>query len=412
MSDKDLLSVTEALARILEQAKTFPLETENVPIEAAFGRTLGADLVAKRTQPPLAVSAMDGYALRAADIAALPARLKVIGESAAGHGFAGAVNAGEAVRIFTGAPVPAGADTVLMQEYARAADGYVEPEKSVEAGRFVRAAGIDFTEGQSLLAKGRRLGPAEIALAAAMNHAMLPVTRKPRIAILATGDELVRPGETPGPDQIVASNSYAIAAFVSAAGGEPINLGIAGDEFAALEAGITRARDAQADVLVTLGGASVGEHDLVKTALDKEGMELGFWRVAMRPGKPLIHGRLGPMAILGLPGNPVSSVVCAVLFLVPLVRALSGDPEAAQDSSEPARLGTALRANDQRQDFLRGSLALSEDGLPVATPFTAQDSSLLRVLAQAQCLIIRAPHAPEANAGDLCRIIRLPSGHI
>jgi molybdopterin molybdotransferase len=408
-----LLSVDEARRRVLAGAQG-PRPQEMVAVAEAFGRTLAQDLAAMRTQPPTDVSAMDGYAVRAADIASLPARLKRIGESAAGHGFAGEVGAGETVRIFTGAPVPQGADSILIQENARVDGDIVEALQSVAQGYSVRGAGIDFTEAATLLAAGTRLSPADIALAAAMNHARLPVYRKPRVAILATGDELVQPGEAIGRDQIVASNSYAIAAFVRLAGGEPLDLGIAGDTFAAIEAGIKAARDAGADVLVTLGGASVGDHDLVKTALAKEGMELGFWRIAMRPGKPLIHGRIpgpsGAMQILGLPGNPVSSVVCGLMFLMPLVRALSGDPQAGADRSEPARLGVALRANDKRQDFLRARLEPGEDGLPVATAFDLQDSSLLRVLAQAQCLIVRLPFAPAAIAGDPCRIIRLPGG--
>jgi molybdopterin molybdotransferase len=408
MSEK-LLAVEEARARVLAAA-AMPREVERVAIADAQGRTLAADLAARRTQPPSDVSAMDGYALRAADVAAPPVRLRRIGESAAGHGFAGSVGRGETVRIFTGAPIPAGADAVLMQEHAKAEGDIVEALQKVPRGASVRPAGLDFAEGQVLLKAGMRLGPAEISLAAAMNHAGVQVFRKPRVAILATGDELVRPGEAIGPDQIVTSNSYAIAAFVRLAGGEPLDLGIAGDSFADLEAGIKAARDAGSDVLVTLGGASVGDYDLVKPALAKEGMELGFWRIAMRPGKPLIHGRIGPMLILGLPGNPVSSVVCGLLFLIPLVRALSGDPEAGADRSEPARLGGGLRANDLRQDFMRARLEPSEDGLPIATAFEAQDSSLLRVLTQAQCLIIRKPHAPAAAAGDLCRILRLPGG--
>jgi molybdopterin molybdotransferase len=402
-----LLSVADALGRVLAAAKG-PLAEEMVAIAEAHGRTLAADLVAKRTQPPSDVSAMDGYALRAADTAALPARLRRIGESAAGHGFAGEIGAGETVRIFTGAAVPPGADAVLMQEHAKADGDVVEALQSVARGTSIRRAGLDFAEGQVLLKAGLRLGPAEVALAAAMNYGRVPVARKPRVAILATGDELVRPGEAVGRDEIVASNTYAIAAFVRIVGGEPIDLGIAGDSFAALTAAINAARAAEADVLVTLGGASVGDYDLVKPALAREGMELSFWRIAMRPGKPLIHGRLGAMQILGLPGNPVSSVVCGLLFLIPLVRALNGDSGAAADTSEPAQLGAALRANDIRQDFMRAHLQTRDDGLPIATALDMQDSSLLRVLTQAQCLIVRKPHAPAAAAGDMCRILRLP----
>jgi molybdopterin molybdotransferase len=335
--------------------------------------------------------------------------LQWIGESAAGHGFSGRLGAGEAVRIFTGAPVPDGANAILIQEDARAEAGFIEPLQSVAEGAYVRPKGLDFVEGEVLLLRGTSLGPNEIALAAAMNHAELAVTRRPRIGILATGDELVAPGQSIGADQIVASNSFAIAALVESAGGEPLDLGIAADSFEALETGVRAARDAKADVLVTLGGASVGDHDLVKPALAKEGMELGFWRIAMRPGKPLIHGRLGPMTILGLPGNPVSAIVAGLLFLSPLVRALSGDPKAGDEASEPAVLGDAVSANDGRQDYLRATLAPSATGLPAARPFEAQDSSLLRVLAQAQCLVIRAPYAPAGKAGDPCQIIRLPS---
>jgi molybdopterin molybdotransferase len=406
---ESLLSVDEAHRRVLAGAAGLHPH-EMVAVAEALGRTLALDLAAKRTQPPADVSAMDGYAVRAADIASLPAHLKRIGESAAGHGFSGSMGTGETVRIFTGAPMPQGADSILIQESAHVDGDRIEALESVPKGYSVRSKGLDFTEGVTLLSAGTRLGPSEVALAAAMNHARLPVYRKPRVAILATGDELVEPGKAIGPDQIIASNSFAIAAFVRLAGGEPLDFGIAGDTFEALEAGIKAARGADADVLVTLGGASVGDRDLVKTALAREGMELGFWRIAMRPGKPLIHGRLGKMQILGLPGNPVSSVVCGLMFLIPLVRALSGDPNAGADRSEPAQLGVSLRENDKRQDFLRATLAPGVDGLPVASAFDLQDSSLLRILAQAQCLVIRPPFAPAAKAGDPCRIIRLPTG--
>lgn len=411
MTNEKPLSVAQALGQILAAAKPIA-ETEHVALAQALGRTLAEDLAAKRTQPPVAVSAMDGYALRAEDIAHLPASLKLIGESAAGHGFAGDVKTGQCVRIFTGAPLPQGADAVLMQEYVEADGATIKPQKAVPKGDFIRKAGLDFAAGDSLLAKGTRLGPAEIALSAAMGHAQIPVLRRPRIAILATGDELVRPGDALGAHQIVASNSYAIAAYVQLASGEALDLGIAGDAFAALEAAIARAKDARADVLVTLGGASVGDHDLVKSALAKEGMELGFWRIAMRPGRPLIHGRLGDMLILGLPGNPVSAIVCGVLFLLPLVRALCGDLPAEGELGEPAILGGPLKANDQRQDFLRGTLTPAAAGLPRATPLAQQDSSLLRVLSKADCLIIRPVQAPEAKTGDPCRIIRLPKAAV
>lgn len=400
------LPVDDALARILAGVRA-PLGPESVALAQARGRTLASDLAARRTQPPVDVSAMDGYALRAADLADIPATLAVVGMSSAGHRFDGAVATGEAVRIFTGAPVPAGADTVLIQENTRREGDLVVALQGETKGRHIRPAGLDFSAGEVLLETGRRMGAAELALAAAMNHATLAVTRKPRVALLATGDELVTPGENPGPDQIVASNSYAVAAYAEAAGAEVIDLGIAGDSYPALEASIRAARAAKADVLVTLGGASVGDHDLVQSALAREGMELGFWRIAMRPGKPLMHGRLGDMHILGLPGNPVSAIVCAVLFLVPLVRALSGDRQAGRDRSEAALLGAAVPPNDSRRDYMRGALAGGGDGLPVATPFAQQDSSLLRVLAEGHCLIVRESHSSAAMAGDRCRIIRL-----
>ncbi len=407
MSDNAAISVAEALARILAHVPSDrPVET--VPLARALGRTLARDLVAKRTQPPVAVSAMDGYAVRAADLVRLPMRLRQIGESAAGHGFSGSLGPGETVRIFTGAPTPEGADAILIQEDAYVEDGSIKPLRSVAAGQFIRPAGLDFSAGDNLLRAGARLGPAAIALAAAMNHAELPVVRRPRVGILTTGDELVLPGEAVGPHQIVASNAFAITALIEWAGGEALDFGIAPDDLGALEAGVKAAIAAECDVLATTGGASVGDHDLIRPALAKAGMEMSFWRIAVRPGAPLLHGRIGRTAILGLPGNPVSAMVSGVLFLVPLVRALSGDPLAAGDRSDAAILGAPLRANDRRQDYLRAKLEAGGDSLPVATPFEAQDSSLLSVLAEAQCLVIRPPRAPAAEAGDGCRILRLP----
>jgi molybdopterin molybdotransferase len=405
MNGEPPLTVPQARARILANIPQ-PRPVEVVALERATGRTLAVELAAKRTQPPNAVSAMDGYAVRAGDLAQLPVKLKQIGESTAGHGFSGSIGPKETVRIFTGAPMPDGCDTILIQENASVEAGFVEPLQSVASGRHIRAKGIDFAEGEVLLAAGTRFGASNIALAAAMNFTEVAVTRRPRVGILATGDELVHPGATIGVDQIVASNSFAIAALVEAAGGEALDLGIARDELGALVERIAAAR-AAADVLVTLGGASVGDHDLVKPALAGQGMELNFWKIAMRPGKPVIHGHLGPMIILGLPGNPVAAFVAGMVFLVPLLRALCGDPDAGRDQSEPAILGKALRGNDNRQDYLRATLRPSEMGLPVATPFEIQDSSLLRLLAEAQCLVIREPHAEPASAGDLCRIIRL-----
>ncbi|HEY8384241.1 MAG TPA: gephyrin-like molybdotransferase Glp [Microvirga sp.] len=402
-----LISVDEALRRVLA-AIDGPVGEETVPLARAAGRTLARDLAATRNQPPFPASAMDGYALRHADVPTAPTTLRVIGESAAGHGFAGAVAAGEAVRIFTGAPVPAGADTIVIQEDTRAEGDRVTVTEAPRPGQFVRPAGLDFRAGDRLLTSGRRLDSRRLALAAAMGHGELPVRRRPRVGILATGDELVRPGEAAGPDQIVASNPYAIAALVERAGGEVLDLGIAKDTFAALEERIAAAREAGADLLVTLGGASVGEHDLVQSALARQGMTLGFWRVALRPGKPLLHGRLGPMLLLGLPGNPVSSIVCGILFLIPAIRALLGDPAAGEDLSEAAILGSDLAANDGRQDYLRATLHHDDpQGLPRATPHARQDSSMLSTLARSDALLVRKPRAPAARAGEPCRIIRL-----
>jgi molybdopterin molybdotransferase len=401
-----LLPVEEALARVLAGAAR-PVEAEDVALAACAGRTLAEPVRALRTQPPFAASAMDGYAVRAADAADPPVRLEVIGRSVAGAGYDGPLGPGQAVRIFTGAPMPAGADAVVIQEDAEAAEDDVTVRTAATAGRHVRPAGLDFTEGSTLIDAGERLDARLLALAAAAGHGTLRVRRKPRVAILATGDELVRPGEGAGADQIVASNPYAVAAMVARAGGEPIDLGIARDTPAALDQAINGAQEASADMLVTLGGASVGEHDLVQAALDRHGMALGFWKVALRPGKPLIHGRLGDMLILGLPGNPVSSVVCTILFVVPAIRALVGDRHAGADPAEPALVGADLPKNDLRQDYLRARLMRSRDRLPLAIPAAVQDSSMLSVLSRSDALLVRPPHAAPAKAGDLCRVIVL-----
>ncbi|MCJ2034542.1 gephyrin-like molybdotransferase Glp [Methylobacterium sp. J-068] len=401
-----MIPVAEALARVLASVPD-PVSTEILPIAQAAGRILAGDVHATRTQPPFPASAMDGYAVRAGDCASCPASLRVIGTSAAGHGFSGLVGPGEAVRIFTGAPVPEGADAILIQENAEAGDGRVTAREPVAPGRFVRPSGLDFQEGARLLRAGDTLDVRRLALAAAGGHGALTVRRRPRVAILATGDELVPPGMPARWDQIVASNGLAVAALVREAGGEAIDLGIAGDTREALEAAIRRAMTEKADLLITLGGASVGDHDLVQSALRAQGLELGFWRVALRPGKPLMHGRLGEMAVLGLPGNPVASVVCGLLFVVPAIRALLGDPAAAADRSEPAILGCDLPENDLRQDYLRARIETSPDRVPVVYPENRQDSSMLFVLGTAEALLVRAPHAPAAKAGEPCRIVRL-----
>lgn len=399
-----LLPVDEAIARII--ASITPLAEEPVSLDEALGRTLAAPLAATRTQPPFPASAMDGYAVRAVDTENAPAELKIIGVAAAGHGFEGTVGRGQAVGLSTGAPMPDGADAVLIKENAETPeDDTVIAREPATAGRHIRQPGLDFRQGEVLLAAGRRFGAREIALAAAMNHATVPVRRRPKVAIISTGDELVRPGRVPGPDQIVASNDLGLAAFVRLCGGEPHDLGIVIDDQEAIGEAVDAALAIPADILVTLGGASVGDHDLVQAALLDKGMTLDFWRIAMRPGKPLMFGRFHRTLVLGLPGNPVSSIVCALLFLRPLIAALLGAVQI--DPSEPALLGSDLRENDNRQDYLRASLAPGDFGLPTATALSTQDSSGLSVLARADCLIIRPPHAPLAKAGDPCRIIRL-----
>ncbi len=403
-----LLPVADALAQVLASIDG-PVPEEMVPLAACHGRSLARDLAAKRTQPPFAVSAMDGYAVRAADCASVPATLTVIGESAAGRGFRGDIGPGEAVRIYTGAPLPASADAIVIQEDTQARDGdRVEIREAPPAGHYVRPAGLDFAEGDVLLEAGRRLDAGDIALAAAMNHAALPVRRKPRVAIIATGDELVLPGEEPGPDQIVASNIYALAAIIARAGGEAIDCGIARDTREDVLRVVEAARAAKPDILITLGGASVGAHDLVQEVLRGIGLELGFWRIAMRPGKPLMHGKLGDLLFLGLPGNPVSAMVCAILFLAPAIRALQGDPDAPKGPvRHPGILGKDLKANDKREDYMRAHLTPRAGALPLVTAFDRQDSSMLGHLARADALLIRAPFAPEAKAGEPVEYLRL-----
>jgi molybdopterin molybdotransferase len=399
-----LLSVQDALAQVLAGAE--PVGTERVALPAGLGRVLAAPVVAQRTQPGFDASAMDGYAVRAAN-AGESARLRVVGEAAAGHAFEGAVEDGQAVRIFTGAPVPAGADAVLIQENATREAGHVTVNVAPRAGQNIRRRGLDFEAGHLALDPGLRLGPRDLAFAAASNHGELTVRRRPLVAILATGDESIAPGGVPGPFATVASNNFALAAIVAVEGGDVLDLGIAGDDLTSLEGAIRRAREAGADILVTIGGASVGDHDLVQAALAREGMTLGFWRIAMRPGKPMMHGRLGAMHILGLPGNPVSAVVCGILFLVPLLRALTGRRDLAPERLI-GRFAVPWPANDHREDYLRASSSLDPDtGAIMVTPFRMQDSSLVRVLHEARCLVVRPPDAPAAGVGEICEVIDL-----
>ena len=400
-----LMPVTEALSAVLAGAE--PLPEEMVALDAAHHRVLARDVAALRTQPPQAMSAMDGYAVRSADASSVAARLRVIGEVAAGRPFERTVGKGEAARIFTGGVIPEGADAVIIQEDTVVEGGGITITETAVAGRHIRPAGVDFREGDVLLARRTRLTDRDLSLAAGMNHAELPVYRRPKIAILATGDELVMPGSSPGPGQIVYSNGYALRALARQEGAETVDLGIAADTVEATKLGIRRARDSGADILITTGGASVGDHDLVKRSLEAEGVTMAFWRIAMRPGKPMMHGRLGAMRVIGLPGNPVSSYVCGFLFLVPLIRALSGRA-VIHHARETALLGRDVAANDRREDYLRARLEVRADGVLTATPVDHQDSSLLGNLAAARALVIRAPFAPAAMAGSACDILRLP----
>ncbi len=398
-----LMPVAEALKRVLADAR--PLPAESVPLDDALARVLAEDVVALRTQPPAVVSAMDGYAVRASDIAQAPTTLRVIGEVAAGHPFAGQVGPGQAARIFTGGVMPPGSDTVIIQELTTQTGDAVAIQKPTTKGRNVRAQGIDFVQHQILLHKGHRLSDRDLMLTAAMNHSSVRVHRRPKVAVLGTGDELVAPGSTPKAGEIVYSNGFALNAIARSEGAEVCDLGIARDRIEDIVASARRAREWGADILVTTGGASVGDHDLVQRALASEGLTLSFWRVALRPGRPMMHGRLQEMQVLGVPGNPVSSYVCAFLFVVPLIRRLAGRQD-LERIREFARLGSDLPANDERADYLRATLAAGTDG-PIATPLPSQDSSLMAPLAKADCLLIREPYAPAAQAGSECVILKL-----
>jgi molybdopterin molybdotransferase len=400
---KQLISVDDAVALVLKD--TAPLPAELTSLHDAAWRVLAEDVVALRTQPPFNAAAMDGYAVCDAD-AKQGMELRLIGESAAGRAFGGAVGAGQTIRIFTGAPVPEGAGTVVMQEdVAVTGPGRVRIDGQVQAGRHVRLRGLDFAEGRQLLAKGALLDAANLSLAAAGGHAKVPVMQRPYVAILATGDELVSPGTKPGPDQIVASNGFGVAALARKAGADVVDLGIIPDDHAMIRNAVSKAFADGADILVTLGGASVGDHDLIRPVLADLGVPLGFWQIAMRPGKPLMHGRHGNAHVLGLPGNPVSSLVCAHLFLLPLIASLSGRDYCAPIAA--ARLGQPMRANDQRQDYVRARLERHSDGRLTAIPFGMQDSSMLSVLAASDCLIIRPPHAPATAVGDGAQVLLL-----
>ena len=400
-----MISVEEALARLL--APLEPLPPEQISIVDGLGRVLAEDIAARRTQPPFAVSAMDGYAVRAGDLKTVPVELRIVAEVPAGAGFGGQVGSGEAARIFTGAPLPAGTDTIVIQENTERHGDRVRVLEGAPRGRHVRREGLDFAEGEALLQAKRRLTARDIGLLAAMNRPWLLVRRRPRIGILSTGDEIVMPGDPIGPHQIVSSNSLALSAFVSACGGIPISAGNAPDDPEALRR--IAAATSGVDLLVTTGGASVGEHDLVRDALAADGLELDFWQIAMRPGKPLMVGRYRGTPMVGLPGNPVSTLVCALLFLRPALDRLSGVAP-TEEAAPTARLGAALPKNDRRQDYLRSRLSRAADGALEVFPFEVQDSSMMRLLAMADCLVVRPPHAPALAAGATVPIVPFPAG--
>ena len=396
-----MISVEAARGRIVGSMS--PTGAETVGLSEAWSRVLAEDVVARLTQPPADMSAMDGYAVGPC-AGAVGDVLRLVGAVAAGHPFEGTVGPGEAVRIFTGGVLPPGAVSILLQEDATVTDAEVRIGEALVPGRHIRRAGQDFRAGARLLAAGRRLGAREIGLAAAANHAWLAVHRRPVVAILASGDEIFMPGDAISPGGIVSSNSHALAAMVRAVGGHPVMLPIVRDDAGAIAEAVSGA--ARYDLLVTSGGASVGDHDLVRPGMERGGFELDFWRIAMRPGKPLMFGRLADTPVLGLPGNPVSALVCAILFMLPAVARLSGLPGEAP-ATLPARLAAPLPANDHRADFLRCTFTSNAEGALSARAFSTQDSAQLRLLAEADGLILRPPHAPPAAEGDTVRVIRL-----
>lgn len=397
-----LTPVDEAIDRLLSDA--VPSSEELIPLHQVNGRILCQDLTSKRTHPPFNASAMDGYAVRYEDAVHAGAKLNVIGEAAAGHRFSGTVGVGQAVRIFTGAPVPLGADTVALQEnVTRLNDTSIQLDQPAKPDAHIRKAGVDFSQGDVLLKTFRYMDYSAITLAASMNYDQVPVFGRPIVSVLATGDELVLPGQIPGPDQIIASNTFGIMAMAENSGAKVHDLGIAIDTLDAIKASVQEAIDKGSELLITIGGASVGDHDLVQKALKDMGMELEFWKIAMRPGKPLMFGKIGKMRVIGLPGNPASSLVTASLFVAPLIRKLSGRDVATK--IRKARCSVALKSNDHRQEYMRAHIVQADDGDLVVTPFLRQDSSLVRVFAQANGLLIRAPNAPEAEIDTFCDVI-------
>lgn len=403
-----MISVEQALERIAERFAALPGET--VELGTACGRVLAQDAVARLTQPPVDLSAMDGYAIRFADVPTVPTTLRVVGQAPAGGAYAGTLQPGEAVRIFTGGPVPAGTDTIVIQENTKFDNGLVTVVEPPQEARHIRRAGLDFKADESRVPAGTVLTPRHIGLLAGMNLPHVVVHRRPRIGLLATGNELVTLGQMPGPNQIVASSGLGLAAMIANWGGAPVSLGIVRDETPAIVQAL-QAAQRDCDLLVTLGGASVGDHDLVQVALKAAGGALDFWKIAMRPGKPLMFGAVGALPLLGLPGNPVSSLVCALLFLRAAILKMTGRNDIALPLTR-ARLGAAMAANDQRQDYVRARLERAADGAWVVAAFGIQDSSMMSALAQAGALIVRAPHAPAVPAGETVEILLLEDGSL
>ena len=404
-----MLTVRDAHARVIAAFEALP--SEIVSVADATGRVLAVPPAARLTQPPSDLSAMDGYAVRAADVPAAPATLKLVGQAPAGGSYDHALKPGETVRIFTGGPLPMGADAIVIQEDTKADGEKITVLEAPRPGRHVRKAGLDFASGDTPLNAGRTLTTRDVALAAAMNHPWLSVHRKPRVAILSTGDELVMPGEPVGRNQIVSSSGIAVAALVRGWGGEPMLFDIARDNAALIQSRI--AAGAQHDLLITLGGASVGDHDLVQDALKAQGFAMDFWKIAMRPGKPLMFAAKDRARVLGLPGNPVSTMVCALLFMKPAMDRMLGQ---AGDlvGTVPARLAVDLKMNDQREDYVRSTLSRAADGSLPVTPHPVQDSSMLSVLAESSAFLVRPAHDPARKAGETAQVVDLaglPGGY-
>jgi molybdopterin molybdotransferase len=397
-----MLSVVEAHARVI--AAFSPLPAESVSIAEAAGRVLASAPKARLTQPAADLSAMDGYAVRAEDVPAVPTTLTLVGQAPAGGSYDHALKPGEAVRIFTGAPLPMGADAIVIQEDTKADGKKITILEAPRIGRHIRKAGLDFAAGDRPFEVGRTLTTRDVALAAAMNLPWLSVHRKPRVAILSTGDELVMPGEPIGRNQIVSSSGIAVAALVRSWGGEPTLFDIARDDAKLIEDRI--AAGAQHDLLITLGGASVGDHDLVQAALKAQGFAMDFWRIAMRPGKPLMFAARDRARVLGMPGNPVSTMVCALLFMKPALERMLGQP-GDLIATQPAQLAADVKANDLREDYVRSRLARAADGSLTVEPHPVQDSSMLSVLAWSSGLLVRPPHDPARKTGEVVQVIDL-----